>query len=171
MSAGGVRCPECGALNPPEAEECHACQGILLDLESPEAGATADSPFPSSASPEAMPYGPYPGSMPPGTTAYGQPPYGNFRHDEFEYKEEEYDASMRFILPVGRSGLAIAAGYLGLFSLIVFPAPLALLFGILAVRDLKMNPKKLGMGRAVFGIIAGAIGSVLLLIFLVAAAF
>ena len=35
------------------------------------------------------------------------------------------DAAMRMLLPVGRSGWAIAAGYLGLFSLIVLPAPYA----------------------------------------------
>ena len=36
------------------------------------------------------------------------------------------DAGMRLLLPVGRSGWAIAAGYLGLFSLAVIPAPIAL---------------------------------------------
>jgi len=60
------------------------------------------------------------------------------------------------LLPVGRSGFAIAAGYLGLFAVIFFPAPLALLFGILAYRDIKRNPKKSGMGRAIFGIVFAA---------------
>lgn len=72
-------------------------------------------------------------------------------------------AAMRMLLPVGRSGLAIAAGYAGLFALLVVPAPLALLLGILAVRDLRKNPTKHGMGRAVFGIITGAIGTGLLI--------
>ena len=67
------------------------------------------------------------------------------------------DRTMRWLLPVGRSGYAVAAGYLGLFSLLVIPAPLALVFGILAVRDIGRNPKKHGMGRAVFGIIMGAL--------------
>ena len=79
----------------------------------------------------------------------GPTPYGISEAGEFGYQEAEYDSSLRFILPVGRSGYAIAAGYLGLFSLIVFPAPLALLFGILAVGDIRRHPKKLGMGRAV----------------------
>jgi hypothetical protein len=74
------------------------------------------------------------------------------------------DAGMRMILPVGRSALAIIAGYLGLFSLILIPAPLALIFGILAVIDIKKNPKKHGMGRAIFGIIMGVIFSILLII-------
>ena len=68
-------------------------------------------------------------------------------------------AAMRMLLPVGRSGLAIAAGYAGLFALLIAPAPLALLLGILAVRDLRKNPKKHDIGRAVFGIVTGALGT------------
>ena len=71
------------------------------------------------------------------------------------------------LLPVGRSGFAIAAGYLGLFAVIFFPAPLALLFGILAYRDIKRNPKKSGMGRAIFGIVMGALFSLGLLLIIV----
>ena len=70
------------------------------------------------------------------------------------------DAGMRMLLPVGRSPLAIVAGYLGLFSLILIPAPFAFVVGILAVIDIKKNPKKHGMGRAVFGIVMGAIFSI-----------
>ena len=68
------------------------------------------------------------------------------------------------ILPVGRSGLAIAAGYAGLLSILFFPAPLALLLGILAILDIKRNPEKHGMGRAVFALIMGGIFSVILLV-------
>jgi Domain of unknown function (DUF4190) len=75
-------------------------------------------------------------------------------------------AAMRMLLPVGRSGLAIAAGYAGLFALLILPAPLALLLGLLAVRDIRRNPKKHGMGRAVFGIVAGSLGSAVLVFFL-----
>lgn len=71
-------------------------------------------------------------------------------------------AAMRMMLPVGRSGLAIAAGYAGLFGFLVLPAPLALVLGILAIRDLRNNPKKHGMGRAVFGLIVGLVGTALL---------
>jgi len=69
---------------------------------------------------------------------------------------------MRMLMPVGRSGLAIAAGYAGLFGLLVAPAPLALILGLLAVRDLRKNPHKRGMGRAVFGLIIGILGTGLL---------
>lgn len=77
------------------------------------------------------------------------------------------DPAMRAILPVGRTPLSIVAGYLGLFSVLCLPAPLALGIGIWAVIDLKKKPGMHGMGRAVFGIVMGAIGTVLMLVSLV----
>lgn len=76
-------------------------------------------------------------------------------------------AVMRMLLPVGRSGWAIAAGYAGLFALLIVPGPVALLLGIVAVRDLRRHPRKHGMGRAVFGIVAGAVATVVLVWMLV----
>ena len=80
------------------------------------------------------------------------------------------DQSMRFLLPVGRSGLAIAAGYLGLFSVTLVLAPVAALVSVLAIRDLKSNPKKMGMGRAIFGLVMGILGSVALAIVIASSA-
>lgn len=79
-----------------------------------------------------------------------------------------YSAATRMMLPVGRSGLAIAAGYLGLFAILLLPAPFALISGLLAVRDLRRNPHKHGMGRAVFGIVSGAVFTLALLAIFVA---
>ena len=73
------------------------------------------------------------------------------------------DPKMRMIMPVGRSGWAIAAGYAGLFAFLIAPAPIALLLGIVAILDLKRNPKKLGWGRAIFGAIVGLLGTGLLI--------
>jgi hypothetical protein len=70
---------------------------------------------------------------------------------------------MRMILPVGRSGWAIAAGYLALFSVLLVPAPFALGTGIAALYDIKKNPVKLGKGRAIFGIAMGGIFTALFL--------
>jgi len=70
------------------------------------------------------------------------------------------DGAMRILLPVGRSPLALAAGYLGLFSVLLVPAPLALFCGVAALRHLRRDPKKHGKGRAWFGIVMGALGSV-----------
>ena len=75
----------------------------------------------------------------------------------------ESDAAMRILLPVNRSGYSIIAGYLGLISILLIPAPFALLFGFLGIRDIKNNDEKHGMGRAIFGIVMGAIFSILLL--------
>ena len=77
------------------------------------------------------------------------------------------DPVVKWLLPVGRSGFAIAAGYLALFSVLVVPAPLALLFGILALRDIKKHPEKSGRGRAWFGIVFGGFFTILLVIMLV----
>ncbi len=70
------------------------------------------------------------------------------------------DAGMRWLLPVGRSGWAIAAGYLGLLSVLLLPAPIALVLSILAVWDIRNHPHRHGMGRAIFGMVMGTLGSV-----------
>jgi hypothetical protein len=67
------------------------------------------------------------------------------------------DQSLHWILPVGRSGWAIAAGYLGLFSLLGIFAPMAVIAGILGLREIKKNPRLGGRGRAIFGIVMGGI--------------
>ena len=77
------------------------------------------------------------------------------------------DPVVKWLLPVGRSGFAIAAGYLALFSVLVVPAPLALLFGVLALRDIKKHPEKSGRGRAWFSIVFGGLFTILLVILLV----
>ena len=78
------------------------------------------------------------------------------------------DAGMRMLMPVGRSGWAIAAGYLGLISVICLPAPIALIVSIVAIMHLKKNPKLHGMGRAIFGLVMGVIFSVILVIGVIA---
>jgi hypothetical protein len=79
------------------------------------------------------------------------------------------DPMVRALLPVGRTPLAIIAGYLGLGALFCIPSPLALAVGIWAVIDLKKKPGMHGMGRAVFGIVTGAIGTVAMLVWVVLA--
>ena len=78
------------------------------------------------------------------------------------------EPGMRLLMPIGTSGWAIAAGYLALFSVLCVPSPLALFAGIMAVREMRRDPTKHGMGRAVFGIIMGGIGTAFLLLYLVA---
>ena len=77
------------------------------------------------------------------------------------------DPLVRMLLPVGRSGWAIAAGYAGLFALLIFPAPLALILAAVAIYDLKKHPEKHGMGRAIFGLVMGLLGTAVLALALV----
>jgi len=77
------------------------------------------------------------------------------------------DAGLRLLIPIGRSVWAIVAGYLALFSVLCFPAPFALLTGILALRDIKKHPEKHGRGRAWFGIVMGTLFSMIGLLVLV----
>lgn len=67
------------------------------------------------------------------------------------------DAALRMVIPIGRSGWAIAAGYAGLLSLIPLVGVFAIVLGIVAIRDIKKHPEKHGLGRAWFGIVTGAL--------------
>jgi hypothetical protein len=58
------------------------------------------------------------------------------------------------------SGYAIAAGYLGLFSMFPFVGPFAALFGLLALRDMQRRPDLRGAWRAKLGVAAGALGTI-----------
>lgn len=76
------------------------------------------------------------------------------------------DAGMNLLLPIGpQSGVAIAAGYLGLVSLIpglaLITGPLGIIFGLWGLSDLKKHPEKRGTGRSITGIALGALGLVL----------
>lgn len=65
------------------------------------------------------------------------------------------DPALRLVVPLGRTGLSIAAGYLGILSLVPFVAPIAVGISIWAIMDLKKRPRLMGRGRAYFGLIAG----------------
>lgn len=113
-------------------------------LFQPSAPPVAPAPAPAPSRP--MGSGPAPGPQP---VARAARPAGE-------------DPVMRMILPVGRSAWAIAAGYLGLFSLLVIPAPFALATGLLALHDIRSDPTKHGKGRAIFGIVMGVLGTLVL---------
>ena len=88
--------------------------------------------------------------------ATGADPEGEAEGIVPEPPELGQSALARAMIPVGLSGWAIAAGYLGLFAVLLVPAPFALLAGILGVRAIRRDPKKHGMFRAIFGIVMGA---------------
>lgn len=65
------------------------------------------------------------------------------------------------IMPVGRSGWAVVAGYFGLFSLFPVVGILSILISVAAFRELKAKPELLGTGRAWFGMVMGILTTVL----------
>ncbi len=84
------------------------------------------------------------GYAPPGTGYTTRPPVPS--------------AGDRMLLPVGRSGWDIAAGYLGLLFIVPLFGFGAIICSILALRDMKQHPEKHGMGRVITGFVGGAIG-------------
>jgi hypothetical protein len=70
-----------------------------------------------------------------------------------------------WLIPVGRTGLSIAAGYAGIVALLCFyTGPVALVLGILALRGLRGSPLR-GKVRAWFAVVAGVLGTGLLAAF------
>jgi hypothetical protein len=67
----------------------------------------------------------------------------------------------RSLMPVGRPASAIAAGYLALFAALpligLVPGVLAVIFGMIALKNIERDPSLCGKGRAWFGIIFGAL--------------
>lgn len=70
------------------------------------------------------------------------------------------DETMRWLLPVGRPGSAIAAGYLALFGFIIpFLGVGALACGVVALNTLRRRPDLIGRGRAILGIVGGGLST------------
>lgn len=67
------------------------------------------------------------------------------------------DPTIWGVAPVNTLPLAIAAGYVGLISVLCIPAPFAVLLGVLALRQLRRQPKTDGRVRAIFAIVMGII--------------
>jgi hypothetical protein len=80
------------------------------------------------------------------------------------------DPAMRMVLPVGRTPLSIAAGYLGLFSLIPCVAPIGLIVSICAAVELKRHPERRGWGRTIFGLVLSGLMTAVLAVALIAMA-
>ena len=114
-----------------------------------------------------FPAGATPPPLPPVTTPIGYATPGSFGGPPTDLGA---DPATRWLLPVGRSGWAIAAGYLGLLSVLMVPAPFALICGIVAIRAIRKDPRKHGLGRAVFGVIMGLLFSIGLVIMIISIA-
>lgn len=97
---------------------------------------------------------------------YGWPPQNGYGAPHKTVDDKLFE----WTVPINRSGLAIGAGYAALCSFpILIAAPVGVLLGILALRDIARNPHKLGKGRAWFAIVYGGLGTVALAWVVVAA--
>jgi hypothetical protein len=127
-----MRCNRCGQDNQPGSSICQHCGAALQTQFSDES-----NPF---------------GESNPYLASVVEPPQ----------QPTEDSATVRMLIPVGRSIHAIIAGYLGLLSpAFCFLGPFAILFGILAIRDIRRDSTKHGMVRAILGIVLGSVGTVL----------
>jgi hypothetical protein len=59
---------------------------------------------------------------------------------------------------------AVTAFYCGLLSFLVLPAPVALLCGVMGLRDISLHPDKRGRARSIFGVIVGGLITSLMLV-------
>ena len=75
------------------------------------------------------------------------------RNQEIGQIEEE----LHLVLPMGTPISAIIAGYLGLVSVLILPAPFAVVMGFVGLRQIKKGGKRYGKARCWVGIILGGI--------------
>ncbi len=73
-------------------------------------------------------------------------------------------APSEWVVPSKLSYWCVGAGYLGLVSVLLLPAPAALFAGVMGLRETRRNPDRKGKGRAWFGIVMGTLFSIVLLI-------
>lgn len=70
--------------------------------------------------------------------------------------------------PAGRNGLAVASLVLGILSIplcfVFLPAVLAVVFGGIALGQIKSNPGQAGRGQAIAGLVLGAISLAIVLL-------
>ncbi len=159
-----VVCPACGARNPAAARACGACGEPLA--ETAVTGARPAPPRPDDAV-EDRPRRPAARPAVHGDdeddAAMGRK-MRNIARPEGDYHVDS-DTALGFVVPVGVSGWALAAGYLGLIGCIpILGVPFALLgilFGVIAIVHRRTDGSYgaiTGNVRAVIGIALGLLG-------------
>ena len=70
----------------------------------------------------------------------------------------ERNRGLEMVIPINRSGLSIAAGYVALFNIpFVIMAPIGIVLGVLGLHDIKEHPGRAGSGRCWFAIVYGSL--------------
>lgn len=114
-----------------------------------------------------LPAWPAPQGQPSYPPAWPQPGQAQYPNGYWSPQPSADDRVLEWVVPVNRSGLAIAAGYVGLVTLpFLFLGPVAVFLGLLALADIRRNPSRRGKGRAWFAIVYGGLGTLLLCWFL-----
>jgi Domain of unknown function (DUF4190) len=93
---------------------------------------------------------------PPPLMATPPPQMHEYPRGQYGQRPAPVDETMKYLIPVNPSVWAVVAGYVGMFSVLAVPAPIAIITGIVALKDLKKNPTKSGHVRAWFAIIIGS---------------
>jgi len=70
--------------------------------------------------------------------------------------------------PPSPDPIAVASGYLGLLSVLIVPAPIALATSLICLRRARANPDFVGRSRAWFGIVMGIPGTILIVLLIAA---
>ena len=155
-----MHCTNCGFAIPAEAAFCAGCGSPVGTRPAPAPAYQAAVPFTQSGFGPPAPYGLPAQQYAPAAAGYPAP-YGPVRYSGAPADHGPGTAT-HWLLPVGRSWQSIAAGYLALFAIIVWPlGPFALGLGVWAlVRSAR--EKAHGTGRAVFAVIVGLLATFLL---------
>ena len=76
------------------------------------------------------------------------------------------------VKPGGTNGMAIASLVLGIIAVplcfLFIPAVLAVVFGLIALSQLKSNPGQGGQGQAIAGLVLGALSLVFIIVMFIA---
>lgn len=145
-----MRCSSCGYDNLNAVDYCAQCGVVLPKVVNSNPFAENNGSFPQPIEviqPVSNPFA--------DTNAYSSP-----QTDSINPELSTPDPILPWLIPVGQSLYAVIAGYTGLLSVGCCPlGPLAILFGILAIFDIRKHPEKHGRVRAILGIILGVVGS------------
>ena len=75
---------------------------------------------------------------------------------------EQIEDELKLVLPMATPFTAIIAGYLGLLSLLLIPAPFAVIFGVVGLVQIQRRERSYGKVRCWVGILLGGAGTLLL---------
>lgn len=99
-----------------------------------------------------------PNTQTPQTPATEQPVSAVAQPQQTVAPVPERNRALEMVIPINRSGLSIAAGYVALFNIpFVIMAPIGIVLGVLGLHDIKQNPGRAGKGRCWFAIVYGSL--------------